>query len=119
MILGVGIDVVDIDRIAQKKSNILIKRLLTKNEYSKYLTINDPKKENMFLAVRWALKEAIYKSLKTKQLFTDLDIKKVNGCYECFLDDKNNINLHLSVSYEDNKVTAICIAESNAIKQNE
>ncbi len=116
MILGVGVDVVDINRIAKKKSGEFAKKLLTENELSKYMGLNDPDKENMFLAVRWALKEAIYKSLKVKQLFTDLDIKKINGTYECFLVDDQTINLHLSVAYEANLITAICVAETNLIR---
>lgn len=116
MILGVGIDVVDVRRIAKNKSDEFVKRLLTESEFKKYETLKDEYKENMFLAVRWALKEAIYKSLKTKQLFTDLEIKKINGSYECFLVNDSTINLHLSVSYEANTISAICIAESNLIK---
>ncbi|WP_033159745.1 holo-ACP synthase [Mycoplasmoides alvi] len=116
MILGVGIDVVNITKIAEKKTDEFIKRLLTESELKKYQELKDDRKENMFLSVRWALKEAIYKSLKTKQLFTDLEIKKINGSYECFLVDDNTINLHLSVSYESNTISAICIAESNLIK---
>ncbi|WP_027123983.1 holo-ACP synthase [Mycoplasmoides pirum] len=116
MILGVGIDVVDIKRISNRKSNEFVKKLLTQNELNKYNSLKDANKEDMFLAVRWALKEAIYKSLKIKQLFTDLDIKKINGLYECFLVNDNTINLHLSVSYEADMITAICVAESNLIK---
>lgn len=112
MILGVGIDVVNVLRIAEKKSEDFVSKLLTPNELKKYRELKDEKKENMFLAVRWALKEAIYKSLKTKQLFTDLDIKKINGLYECFLSDNKTIALHLSVSYESNTVSGICVAES-------
>lgn len=112
MILGVGIDVVDVNRIGEKKTPDFVRRLLTESELKKYAEVHDERKQNLFLAVRWALKEAIYKSLKTKQLFTDLDIKKINGLYECFLSDDKSINLHLSVSYESQMVTAICVAES-------
>lgn len=111
MILGVGIDMVNVKRIAEKKNIDFINRLLTSSELKKYHTIKEPQNENMFLAVRWALKEAIYKSLKTKQLFSDLDIKKINGLYECQIDE--NITLHLSVSYENEMVIAICVAENN------
>lgn len=111
MILGVGIDMVNVKRIAEKKNIDFINRLLTSNELKKYHTIKESNNENMFLAVRWSIKEAIYKSLKTKQLFSDLDIKKINGLYECEIDE--SITLHLSVSYENEMVIAICIAENN------
>ncbi|CDN40318.1 holo-ACP synthase [Mycoplasma amphoriforme] len=109
MILGIGIDVVSIKRISAKKTLDFAKKLLTADEFKKYQTLKSSINEDMFLAVRWALKEAIYKSLKTKQLFSDLEIKKVNGLYECYIDDE--IVLHLSVSYENDTVTAICLAE--------
>ncbi|WP_027119477.1 holo-ACP synthase [[Mycoplasma] testudinis] len=109
MILGIGIDVVNIKRIASKKNLDFVKKLLTASEFKKYQSLTSPTNEDMFLAVRWALKEAIYKSLKTKQYFSDLEIKKINGLYECFIDD--TLQLHLSVSYESDTVTAICLAE--------
>ncbi|QZX48849.1 holo-ACP synthase [Mycoplasma sp. E35C] len=109
MIIGVGIDVTNIARLQQKKSPEFIKKLLTDHEQDKYRAIIGDFNQNVFLAVRWAFKEAIFKALKTKDEFTQLEIRKVNGAYECVLNEK--IKLHLSISYEGDNLIALVVAE--------
>ena len=41
MILGVGIDVVNIAKIAEKKSDEFVKRLLTDSEFKKYQELKE------------------------------------------------------------------------------
>ncbi|SYV94576.1 Holo-[acyl-carrier-protein] synthase, partial [Mycoplasmoides gallisepticum] len=53
MIIGVGIDVVSIDRFQAKKSDEFIKKLLTEHEQNKYKTVIGESNQNIFLAIRW------------------------------------------------------------------
>lgn len=58
MILGIGVDVVDIERIDEKIS----KRILTDHELEEFQRAHDKKQ---FLASRFAVKEAFFKALGT------------------------------------------------------
>ncbi|AAP56755.2 Holo-[acyl-carrier-protein] synthase [Mycoplasmoides gallisepticum CA06_2006.052-5-2P] len=109
MIIGVGIDVVSIDRFQAKKSDEFIKKLLTEHEQNKYKTVIGESNQNIFLAIRWSLKEAIFKALKTWDEFTQLEIRKIHGAYECSLNEK--IKLHLSISHEGQRLVAMAVAE--------
>ena len=65
MITGIGVDIVQITRIAkviQRKQNALYNRILHSNELIKLNTINHNKQVN-FIAKRFAAKEALAKAL--------------------------------------------------------
>lgn len=113
MVVGIGIDVVQLKRflILVETSDCFAKRLLTSNELNSYWKLNNNQRAN-FLAVHWTLKEAIYKATShIKPLFTKLEIYKLNNQYRCeFI---QNINLLLSVSYTNCHVSAICLAQQN------
>jgi len=64
-IYGIGIDIVQIDRIessVRKHGDVFIKKILHDNEYEKYLTL---KFKERYLAKRFAAKEAFAKALGT------------------------------------------------------
>ncbi|GAA5142370.1 holo-ACP synthase [Thalassotalea piscium] len=64
-IVGIGTDIIEISRIvnmSDKAKARLAKRVLTDNEYQRYLTLN---LKDAFLAKRWAGKEATAKALGT------------------------------------------------------
>ena len=64
-VVGIGTDIVEIKRIADmsdKTRDKLAQRVLTKIEYARYISINQPER---FLAKRWAGKEAAAKALGT------------------------------------------------------
>jgi holo-[acyl-carrier protein] synthase len=66
MILGVGLDIVDISRIAKIYNNFgdnFLKKILSKNEIIKINNISNNKKQIDFLAKRFAAKESFAKSL--------------------------------------------------------
>ncbi|MDC4163395.1 holo-ACP synthase [Mycoplasma bradburyae] len=109
MIIGIGIDSVTISRFQQKKSPEFVKKLLTEHELNKYKSVIGDNNQNIFLAIRWAFKEAIFKALRTWDDFTQLEIRKINGAYECSLNDK--IKLHLSISHEGERLVAVAVAE--------
>ncbi len=65
MIIGIGTDIVEIERIAklyQRQGESFAKRLLSKKEL---LELSNHKFPERFLSKRWALKEAVSKALGT------------------------------------------------------
>ncbi|KAF8076318.1 4'-phosphopantetheinyl transferase [Lyophyllum atratum] len=67
-ILGVGVDVVHIPRIAallQRRGSRLPSRILSREEFSQWesLSSSDVSRQVRFLAVRWGIKEAAYKAM--------------------------------------------------------
>ncbi|MDX1351485.1 MAG: holo-ACP synthase [Thiomicrorhabdus sp.] len=65
MIVGVGTDIVDVERIAKvysKQGLAFAKRLLSETELGEFTEQLHPER---FLAKRWALKEAVSKALGT------------------------------------------------------
>ncbi|AAB96186.1 holo-ACP synthase [Mycoplasmoides pneumoniae] len=118
MILGIGIDLVEIKRfeqLARQTDNCFAKRLLTSTEYAHYAKLRKDSEKSSFLAVHWSLKEAIYKAVNhIKPLFSQLEITKKNQRYNCQIDPK--IELLLSVSYSSNNITAICLAQQTPWK---
>lgn len=112
MILGVGIDLVDVERIAKAMENPkFIERILTLKE--KELLGTDP----MRVAGRWAAKEAAYKALNIGSLqWKDVEIlgeakqrPTITITHPEF--DASNTKLHLSISHEKGHATAVVIVE--------
>lgn len=64
MIKGIGIDIVEIDRLNQsiKKQARLPERILTKNELERYTSFTKEQRKVEFLAGRFAAKEAAAKA---------------------------------------------------------
>lgn len=67
MIKGIGIDIIELERIKQsiKKSERLADRVLTKREKKRYLELPNERRKVEFLAGRFAAKEACAKALGT------------------------------------------------------
>jgi holo-[acyl-carrier protein] synthase len=64
-VLGIGTDIIEISRIAKMPDKVRDKlafRVLVPNEYEKYKSLKSP---SLFLAKRWAGKEAASKALGT------------------------------------------------------
>lgn len=65
MIVGIGTDIIEIQRIAQlyqKQGERFAKRILSASELQEFAAVQFPEP---FLAKRWALKEAVAKALGT------------------------------------------------------
>jgi holo-[acyl-carrier protein] synthase len=63
MILGTGIDLVDVSRFREMpRKDRLAERILTEKEHEEFLLSND---QGKFLARAWAVKEAVSKSFGT------------------------------------------------------
>lgn len=107
MIVGVGCDIVAIERLAEKKS--LAKRILTKKEYEVYEQLSG-QRQNEYFAGRFAAKEAVFKAMNQK----DVTISKIEilsdetGKPVCFME---GYTLHVSIAHEKEYATAYVLCE--------
>ncbi len=120
MILGIGIDIIEIDRIKKsvdKFGDHFLSKIYTPNELEYCLN-----KHNKYqhLAARFAAKEAIYKALSSEWgreiSWQDIDIMnepnglpiaKFSGKLEEFINKDKDIKI--SMSHSDNYVTCVAI----------
>lgn len=120
MILGIGIDIIEIDRIKQsieRFGNHFLSKIYTPNELSYCL-----QKHNKYqhLAARFAAKEAIYKAISAEWgrdiSWHDIDIMnepnglpvaKFSGKLEEFVNKDKGIRI--SMSHSDNYVACVAI----------
>lgn len=114
MIIGIGIDVLNIKRFRKKiKENpSLLKRILTQKEIELFKEFNDPIPH---YAGRFAIKEAIIKAGKEKlniKGFKDIEILKSSDGSP-LITKPTDYNLHVSLSHEESIVVAIAILEDN------
>lgn len=123
MIIGIGIDIVDINRInnlLNKFGNKFVNRILCPEEILEY-TVKAYKKKHIYLASRFAAKEAIAKAFRTgigKLAFKDITIMKApNGAVKGYLTKEKlftigieqDIDILLSLSDEKNYAVAFSI----------
>ncbi|MCJ7553729.1 MAG: holo-ACP synthase [Ignavibacteriaceae bacterium] len=120
MILGIGIDIIEIDRIKEsvdKFGDHFLSKIYTPNELEYCL-----QKHNKYqhLAARFAAKEAIYKALSSEWgreiSWQDIDIMnepnglpiaKFSGKLEEFINKDKDIKI--SMSHSDNYVACVAI----------
>ena len=126
MILGVGIDIIEIDRIkdsVEKFGEHFLNKIYTESELKYCLNKNS---KYQHLAARFAAKEAVYKALTTgwHEIATWQDIEifnepngmprvKFKGKLESFLSD--NKNLKISISHSRDYVTCFAIVYMNSL----
>lgn len=67
MIKGIGIDIIELERIKEsiKKNERLVNRVLTEKEKNRYAALSNERRKVEFLAGRFAAKEACAKALGT------------------------------------------------------
>lgn len=105
----IGIDMVRIQRIAQvKQRDMFIKRILTLDEQEIYYNLSTLRRQNEWLAGRFALKESIIKAVDGFISMSDINIQ-VNNRKLSFV--FNEQILQLSVSHD--KDYAIAVAFTN------
>lgn len=111
MIIGIGIDVVAIDRIRQamEHNSRFLERILTERERQTLLT---PER----VAGRWAAKEALSKALPRLNHWHDVEV--MNGLtgepvvtLAAHLGLEPGVNLHVSISHESGYAAAVAIVE--------
>lgn len=102
----IGIDITSINRF-EKKDEKFAKKILSKEEI--LLWTNEEFKAR-FLATRWAIKEAIFKSNNDFSCFNKINLKKENGKY-IFK------NFEISTSNEDDYIIAIALEKKEIINE--
>ncbi|KAG8712074.1 hypothetical protein FRC11_001100, partial [Ceratobasidium sp. 423] len=114
MILGIGVDVCHIPRIARLAANPRFSaRILSPSERERFGLLNGDKSVR-FLAVRWAIKESAYKALYPlyKPAWKDLTFLANESKKPVLTFHKSKeIKLHASVSHDGEYVFATVLAE--------
>ncbi len=120
MVIGLGIDIIEIDRIQEsieKFGDKFLNKIYTQNEITYCLS-----KQNKYqhLAARFAAKEAVYKALESGwekgttwqniEVFNEksgMPYVKLNGKLQSFLADDKSVKI--SISHSRDYVTCVAI----------
>ncbi|MDO4500559.1 MAG: holo-ACP synthase [Erysipelotrichaceae bacterium] len=107
MIIGVGTDLVNMERLLPKQED-LAKKILTENEYATYKTLSTHRKIE-FLGGHFAAKEALVKAMPADSLISDFEIyyKDNKPCV-----DIKGYKAHISIAHDGMLANAIAIIES-------
>jgi holo-[acyl-carrier protein] synthase len=119
MIIGHGIDIVEIARFNTARINRLAERILTTVELADYYNTHSSRQQT-HIAKMWAAKEAVSKAFGTgiresvvwkniEMTKDELDcphIKLLNG-----LDKNNTVKCHISISHDGGYLVASAILE--------
>ncbi|WP_047981042.1 holo-ACP synthase [Ornithinibacillus contaminans] len=107
MIKGIGIDIIELERIEKSLENKrFVERILTERERERFLTISSHARKIEFVAGRFAAKEAFAKAMGTgigKLSFQDIEIgNDENGApfITVALDEAMNIFVSITHSRE-------------------
>ncbi|WP_334330936.1 4'-phosphopantetheinyl transferase superfamily protein [Candidatus Phytoplasma prunorum] len=110
---NIGIDIIEIKKIEKIGIEKISKRILSPEEYNIFLNINNIKRKLSFIAGRWAIKEAIFKTSYTNKN------KKNNFCSYTILNNKigapyiQNLNkkkkIIISISHSEKYAVAFAI----------
>lgn len=120
MIIGTGIDIVEIERIEKlyrRYGEKFLKRFLRDEE----IPASNGKRFIQFLAGRWAAKEAFWKAAGCSGMFSPLSISISSGNKPSIaiyskkisrvLEERGMKKIHLSISHERNYAVAMVIIE--------
>lgn len=109
-ILGIGIDIVKISRIAsltgKKTTKRLASRILTSDEQFLLQTNHNP---IQFLSTRWAAKEAAFKAAYPHAILSWKDINVIKNGPKPEIHIKGFPKAHLSISHDGDLCIAQCI----------
>ncbi|QVK17267.1 holo-ACP synthase [Mycoplasmatota bacterium] len=114
MIIGIGTDLLEIERLKKGSHKNLVKRILTDKEIEIYDGYKNEKRKIQFLAGRFAAKEAYSKALGTGiGLITFKDIEVLNdACGKPYIQIENDTRIHLSITHTDNYAQAFVVLEN-------
>lgn len=115
MIEGIGIDIVELDRIKKllERQSRIVDRILTESEKDEFVTLSEKRKIE-YLAGRFAAKEAFSKAWGTgigeRLSFLDIEIRKDrNG--KPFVVKPIAVGVHLSISHSEQYAVAQIVIE--------
>ncbi|MDL4840152.1 holo-ACP synthase [Aquibacillus rhizosphaerae] len=117
MIKGIGIDIVELERIktSLNNSNRFLQRILTDNEIEIYSDLRSDRRKLEFLAGRFAAKEAYSKAVGTgigKLSFKDIEvIRLASGAPKLIVKDSKSANIFVSISHSEAYAIAQVIIE--------
>jgi holo-[acyl-carrier protein] synthase len=123
MILGIGVDTIEIERFAlwHTYSRKKLARIFSLEEID--YCLQDKNKSAQRFAVRFAAREALYKALSHTYpnkkipfltLCTDTTITKINGLPQIIIDesiDTTHLTIHVSLSHSRKIATAFVLIE--------
>lgn len=115
MITGIGIDIIELERIRKihKRQDKFADRVLTPNEKAVFNTLSESRKIE-FLAGRFAAKEAYSKAVGTgigeNLSFLHIEIEK-DEKGKPFISKPNNNGVHLSISHSKEYAIAQVVIE--------
>lgn len=107
--MKIGTDIIYIPRLKDtiKRNKTFIKKVYTDKEIEISKNIKDP---TNFLATRFAAKEAIIKATFGKYDFNEIEIlKDLDGKPLAHILTNKEICIELSLSYDEDYATAMCI----------
>ncbi len=110
MIIGIGLDLVDVERISRAMSNPrFVQRVLTQRERAQCRTVES-------VAGRWAAKEAIAKAVGTDLTWQQVEILSgAGGAPEVHILSTGYTSevhrLHVTISHERGHAAAVAILE--------
>jgi holo-[acyl-carrier protein] synthase len=117
MILGIGIDLVELERIKLLIDERFINRILSLEEQLQYKGITNKKSQLSFIGGRFAAKEAIFKAISKGDGFanyTDFSIlNDENG--KPYVSSKylENKMIHITITHTDTYAMSYCVIEEN------
>lgn len=117
MILGIGIDLVELDRIKNLMSDRFINRILSLEEQFIYKAITSDKVKLSFVGGRFAAKEAIFKAISKGDgtaNYKDFSIlNDENG--KPYVSSKyiENKLIHITITHTDRYAMSYCVIEEN------
>ncbi|WP_053217653.1 holo-ACP synthase [Virgibacillus senegalensis] len=118
MIVGIGIDIIELDRIENSlvKNRRLAERVLTENELAVFQQLGARSRQVEYLAGRFAAKEAYAKALGTglgKLSFQDIEIlPDVKGAPKLKAGNDPGQNILLSISHSKEYAVAQVVIEA-------
>lgn len=107
MIKGIGIDIVEIERIERlvRKNERFTKRILSKREIDEFKQLNNGRRKNEYLAGRFAAKEAFSKAIGTgigQLRFTDIEVLSTpSGAPKLYVTGYDLTKLFISISHSE------------------
>ena len=118
MILGIGIDLVDLDKIKSMMNERFIERVLSLEEQKIFNNIQNDDKKLSFLGGRFAAKEAIFKAVSKgdgKARYIEFSIlNDDNGKpYVVSHHFDQKVKVHLSITHTDHHAMCYCLLENN------
>lgn len=120
MIKGIGIDIIELDRIhtKMKKNERLADRILTENEKETFKKLTNERRKIEFLAGRFAAKEAFAKATGKgigELRFHDIEVRTdKHGAPAVYAEQFNENNMLISITHSrDYAVAQVIIEEIN------